>query len=692
MVRQWRYVQREAPHCGQSSSHDPIDDSWCSRRASLTITPPCAKDPKSLPRSLTSLCGFAFDRSWLVVLYTLTRAFVHVLNARCDMLSWTGSSKCGVQIKMLMPDRKHHCVGMCWFSAATIPLALAAGACSLKTPKGESQASHVPGSSVVLANLVIINARIWTGAEGGARPGDPAEPTAVAIAGDKIVAVGDDATVHSFIGPQTKVIDAGGRRVIPGITDCHTHAISGGLHLARLNLRDVRNRNEFIQAIADDAKTKAKGQWVLGGRWSVESWPRTEQPDKSWIDPVTGDTPVYLSRMDGHQALVNSAALRLAGIDASGPPDPKGGEIERDPRTREPTGILKESAADLVSDLIPDPTPAEYDAALRRAMKHANSLGVTSVNDMSLPEHLEVFHRAEERDELTIRITSYMYEEDWAKCISKFPSYKLDSDMLRLVGLKGFMDGSLGSRTAYMREPYSDNSPDEPYPRGQLTAMADPPEKFQDLVARADAKGLQLAVHAIGDEGNHLLLDAYEAAQRRNGPHDARHRVEHAQHLLVEDIPRFAKLGVVASMQPLHKADDGRYAEQAIGKERLRGSYAYRQLVDAGALVVFGSDWPVVSLNPFLGIDSAVNARTLAGEVWLPSHSLTVEEALRAYTVLPPRAVHRGKVLGIIEPGKLADLVVLDQDLLTIPTDRLRDVGIVQTIVAGRMVFDSSDG
>jgi hypothetical protein len=539
-----------------------------------------------------------------------------------------------------------------------------------------------------LANLVIVNARIWTGTDDAPEPGGPGEPTAVAISGDTIIAVGDDAGIEPLIGPETKVIDAGGRRVIPGMTDSHTHILGGGFQLARLNLRDVKNREAFVKAIADDARTKTRGQWVLGGRWSVESWPKVEQPNKSWIDPVTGNTPVFLSRMDGHQSLVNSAALKLAGIDASGPPDPKGGEIERDPVTREPTGILKESAEQLVSDLIPDPTPAEKDAALRRAMRHANSLGITSVHDMSQPEDLAVFRRAEKRGELTVRITSFMYEEDWAKCVSKFPSYRLDSDRLRLVGLKGFMDGSLGSRTAYMREPYADNTPDEPYPRGQLTAMADPPEKFADLVAMADAKGLQLAVHAIGDEGNHLLLNAYEYALRRNGRRNANHRVEHAQHLLVSDIPRFAELGVVASMQPLHKADDGRYAEIAIGRDRLAGSYAFRQLVDAGALVIFGSDWPVVSLNPFLGIDSAVNARTLSGQVWLPSHSLAVQEALRAYTVLPPRAIHRDQSLGTIEPGKLADLVMLEADPLAVPATDLAGIKAAMTMVNGNVAFD----
>jgi len=237
-----------------------------------------------------------------------------------------------------------------------------------------------------------------------------------------------------------------------------------------------------------------------------------------------------------------------------------------------------------------------------------------------------------------------------------------------------------------MREPYNDANPTTLHPRGQLTAFASS-QTFRPLVAQADAKELQMAVHAIGDEGNHLLLNAYEAAARQNDTTDRRHRIEHAQHLLVSDIPRFSKLGVVASMQPFHKADDGRYAGKAIGAERLKGSYAFRQLVDVKALVVFGSDWPVVTLNPFAGIDAAVNAKTLSGEIWLPSHSLTVEEALRAYTVSPPRAVHQESRLGTLEVGKLADIVILVDDPLTMPRERLAEVKVAQTIVGGKVVY-----
>ncbi len=558
----------------------------------------------------------------------------------------------------------------------------ASGTYSLAAPPGDDKPAAPP------ADLVIVNAKIWTGAEPIGKRADRAdEPTALAIVAHTIAAVGNDKAIRSRVGPDTKVIDAKGRRVIPGLTDSHTHLVSGGFQLARLQLRNVRSREEFVKAVAVKAKETEKGEWLLGGRWSVESWDKPEAPNKSWLDPVTGDTPVLLTRMDGHQALVNSAALKLAGIDASGPKDPKGGEVEREPKSQEPTGILKESAMGLVSRLIPDPTPLQRYEALRRALRHATSLGITSAHDMCSPDDVNAFRRALLERKLTVRVTAYVSVADWAAYAERIPSPGLDNDRIRLAGLKGFMDGSLGSRTAFMRQPYADATPEMPYPRGQLSTMADPPESFEKLVVSADARGLQLAVHAIGDEGNHLLLDAYEAAMTNNGRRDARHRDEHAQHLLVSDIPRFGKLGVVASMQPFHKADDGRYAEKALSSARLRGSYAFRQLVDAGALVIFGSDWPVVTMNPFAGIAAAVNARTLAGEVWLPSHSLTVEEALYAYTVAPQKAVHREDRLGTIEPGKLADIVTLSKDPFTIPAERLAEVKVAQTIVGGKVFF-----
>lgn len=539
------------------------------------------------------------------------------------------------------------------------------------------------------ATLVLVGGRVWTGETPFANDvNTPREPTAVAIRGNRIIAVGSDGDIRKHVGPHTRIIDARAKRIIPGMTDSHTHVVSGGFQLARINLRDAASKTEFLAAIEQAAHDKKPGEWLLGGRWSVESWANPQAPTRDWLDPVTGNTPVFLNRMDGHQALVNSAALKIAGIDENGPADPVGGEIERDPQTGRPTGVLKESAMGLVSRHIPPQTPQARYEALLRAIAHASSLGVTSVHDMSAFDDIAAFRRAEREGKLNIRVTSYLSMGDWMPHLDRVAKMNVSSNSLRIAGFKGFMDGSLGSRTAYMREHYCDAHKDMLHPRGQLTALANSHEDFREKVAAADARGFQIAVHAIGDEANHLLLDAYEYARRRSGRITQYHRDEHTQHLHTEDIARFAELGVVASMQPFHKADDGRYAEKALCKDRLSGSYAFRQLFDAGAIVCFGSDWPVVTLNPFAGIDSAVNAQTLDGKTWLPGHSLTVAETLYCYTANPARAIGREAQTGSITPGKLADLVILDRDPLSVSSDQLAETKALMTIVDGEVVFE----
>ncbi len=558
-----------------------------------------------------------------------------------------------------------------------------AAACSLCTGQAAAQ------DAANAADLVIVNAKVWTGTDEARRtPNAAGQPAAVAMKDGRIVAVGGDAAIKKLAAPTTRIIDGRGRRLIPGMTDSHTHIVGGGFQLARLALRSVKDRDEFVRAVAAAAAKAKKGEWVLGGRWSVDSWENPNEPDKSWLDPVTGSTPVFLSRMDGHQALVNSNALAIAGIDAQGPADPVGGEIQRDPQTGQPTGILKEAAMELVRSRIPDPRKRQRYEAFVRAMKHANSLGITSVHDMSGLNDLYAFQQARKDKTLTLRVTTYLSVDDWTAHDRDIERFGVDDDLLRIAGFKGFMDGSLGSRTAYMREPFADVTSDTRYPRGQLTAMAVDEQEFRHNVAAADARHMQLAVHAIGDEANHRLIDAYEAAIAQNGRRDARHRLEHVQHLHVSDIPRFAKLGLVASMQPYHKADDGRYAEKAIGKQRLAGSYAFRQLLDAGALLCFGSDWPVVTLNPFMGIDSAVNARILTGETWLPSHSVTLTEAIAAYTASPPKAIHRGDRLGTIEVGKLADMVLLGTDPFDTPPEKVGQISADVTVFNGKVVYE----
>lgn len=531
-----------------------------------------------------------------------------------------------------------------------------------------------------VADLVLINARVWTGAG--------TEVEGVAILGERVTATGSTEAIRRWVGTSTKIVDAGGGRVIPGIIDAHAHLVSGGLQLGRLNLRDARSREEFVQSVARAAADAPAGSWVLGGRWSVESWTDPSPPTKAWIDPGSGHTPVFLTRMDGHQGLANSAALALAGINRSSPPDPPGGVIERDAATGEPTGILKDAAMDLVTEHLPPPSQDELYAALLRGMQHANAHGITCLHEMSDAEDLPVLARAHREHRLTLRVRKYVHVDDWRTWIDRAKQFEIRDSWLTVAGFKGYMDGSLGSRTAYMYRPYCDAAPGAKYPFGVLSEMAGPPKELRHMIERADAAGLQSAVHAIGDEANHLLLDSYEAVARKNGVKDRRARIEHAQHVLAEDLPRFAALGVVASMQPYHKADDGRYAEKALGQDRLKGSYAFRSLIRSGATVCFGSDWPVVTCDPFAGLAAAVTSRTLDGAVWIPQESISAEEALRAYTMGGATAGFGEAELGTIEVGKRADLVLLSQDVLSVPPEKIADTKAVLTMVGGRIVHD----
>ena len=529
--------------------------------------------------------------------------------------------------------------------------------------------------------LVITDGKIWTA--------DPANPqaTAFVVRDGKFIYVGDGQTAKNRAGANAKHIDLHGSRVIPGMTDAHLHMIGGGMQLARLNLRDVPNRAAFIKAIAHRARQTPKGGWILGGRYSTESWPDPTQPNKTWIDNVTADHPVLLSRMDGHGALANSVALRIANIDRNGPADPPGGEIERDPKTNEPTGILKDAAIGLVGRHVPPPSKKQIDQALKAAMVEANRHGLTGVHTMSSWADLAALDRARRSGNLTLRVRLYVSEPDWSPYVDKIKHFPAD-DWIRIPGFKQFMDGSLGSRTAYMAAPYSDNPPDKPNRRGLLSEIAQSTGRLEEMCRLADAAGLNPAIHAIGDQANHILLDIYENVAKTNGPRtDRRFRIEHAQHLLPSDIQRFGALGVVASMQPLHKADDGRYAEKVIGAARCQTSYAFRDLLKTGAHLAFGSDWPVVSLNPFRGIHAAVTGRTLDGKVFMPQQNISTAQALTAYTAGAAYAAGDEDSLGMIKHGHLADFVILKEDPLNAMHKRLKDIHVKETYVNGQRVW-----
>ncbi|HKD18516.1 MAG TPA: amidohydrolase, partial [Thermoanaerobaculia bacterium] len=451
------------------------------------------------------------------------------------------------------------------------------------------------------ADLVLVSARIWTG--------DPKNPEAEALAvhAGRIVAVGSDKEIAAFRGPKTAVIDGKWRRVVPGFIDCHTHMVGGGFDLLAVDLQHTKDPADFTRLVAAYAAKQPPGVWLTDGIWDQMQWNPPVLPTKALLDPATGDRPTCLSRQDGHMVVCNSLALKLAGVTAA-TPDPPGGVIVKDAKG-EPTGVLKDAAADLVWKVRPARTQAEMVAALRTAMKNAARYGVTSVQDLPGGDgDVPAWRALRDAGELTVRVSYRPLLVEWEKAKALQGSMKND-DWLRIGGVKAFMDGSLGSGTAAMFEAFTD----EPGNTGVFAAEAISLSAMEDRVLAADKAGLQVEVHAIGDRANHEILNIFERVEKANGPRDRRFRIEHAQHLRAADIPRFAELGVIASMQPYHCVDDGRWAEKRLGRERAKTSYAWRALLDAKATLAFGSDWDVAPISPILGIAAAVTRRTIDG-------------------------------------------------------------------------------
>jgi predicted amidohydrolase YtcJ len=532
------------------------------------------------------------------------------------------------------------------------------------------------------ADLIIVNAVV--------RTMDPGKPTAsaVAITADRITAVGSNREAEAWKTPGTRVMDAGGKLLLPGFNDSHVHFISGGFQLASVDLRDARTPEEFAKRIDDFAAKLPKGRWVQGGDWDHELWPGAPLPQRSWIDAATPDTPVFVSRLDGHMALANTAALKAAGVTRE-TQSPEGGVIVKDPATGEPTGILKDAAMGLVDRVIPNPTFDERLAAARAATDHAASLGVTSVQDVSAGADTAVYQALEARGELKTRIYAVSPLPQWQRVAAVGITAPFGSPMIRIGGLKGFADGSLGSTTALFFEPYND----APNTSGIGSDQMFPAGAMLERVLSADAAGLQVMIHAIGDKANDTILGYYGQAIEKNGPRDRRFRIEHAQHLRPADIPRFASLGVIASMQPYHAIDDGRWADKRIGAKRSETTYAFRSLLDAGAKLAFGSDWTVAPLNPMLGVYAAVTRRTIDGKNpngWVPGQKITVEEAVRAYTMGSAYAEFQDTVKGSIAPGKLADLVLLDHDIFERDPVGIQGARVTMTMVGGRVVYGTA--
>src|SRR5574338_1014818 len=505
----------------------------------------------------------------------------------------------------------------------------------------------------------------------------------VVIEGNKIIFVGSTEDSKKFIDPDTKVTDLGGKLMLPGFIDNHVHFISGGFYLLGIDLRPANSTIEF-RNILRDYKNKYPTKWITGGYWDHEKWEVKELLTKEMIDDITPETPVFVERLDGHMGLANSYALKLAGI-TKDTESPEGGLIVKDAKTGEPTGVLKDNAMNLIYNVIPAATAEEnYQAALA-ALDEAKKLGITSVQDITFDNALEVFNKLKSEGKLTCRIYTRMPITEYKKLVEKNIQVGYGDDLLRMGSLKAFADGSLGSSTAWFFEKYNQDTTTYGLPMDIITDG-----NMEKWCTDADKNHLQLSVHAIGDKANSYMLDLYEKISKENPKWDRRFRIEHAQHVRFQDIPRFAELGVIAPVQPYHCIDDGVWAEKRIGPERIKYTYPFKSFLDAGVKMCFGTDWYVAPLNPLLGLYAAVTRRTLDNknpEGWIPEQKISIEDAIKCYTINSAYASFEENIKGSIEVGKLADLIVLSDDILKIDPVKIKNAEVVMTIFDGKVIF-----
>lgn len=526
-------------------------------------------------------------------------------------------------------------------------------------------------------DILLKNGIFWTGNPRTAYAGH------VASTGGRIAGIGPEKAV-SESGKAT--IDLRGRFAMPGFIDAHTHFRIGGASLNRLDLRSARTQTDLSTAVRKRAKAHPDGRWLVGGNWDHESWQEKRLPTRDLIDDFTGSFPVFLDRVDTHMALVNSAALQLAGITRE-TPDPPGGVIVRDERG-EPTGIVKDAAREMVLRLIPEPPLEELMRDAREAMGLANRLGVTSVNDIGPERDLRAYVELEKSGGLSVRIDMILPIQDYGTLVGRgvradAPSGK--SEWIGLGTVKAFADGSLGAGTAWFYEPYKDDGANS----GLATEILST-GRLEEYALDADRNHIQLAIHAIGDRAVGSVLDIFEKVKRENPHWDRRFRIEHAQHLSDDDFARFSNLDVIASVQPYHCADDGRWATKKIGDNRARNSFAFRRFLDKGVRLAFGTDWPVAPLDPMKGICAAVTRATIDGANpggWIPEQRIGVGDALRAYTYWSAYASFSERDKGILETGKLSDIVVLSANPFEVPPEELGNINVVLTIVGGKVVY-----
>ena len=527
------------------------------------------------------------------------------------------------------------------------------------------------------ADIIFVNGSVWT--VNSIKP----RAEAVAVLGDRILSVGSNAEIRKLSGPATRAIDLKGRLVVPGFIDNHTHFSSGGFQLQSVDLRSAKSEREFAQLIEKRA-AKFPDRWITGGDWDHDNWPGGKLPTKELVDRLAPKTPVFVNRYDGHMALANSYVLQLAGV-TKNTPDPPGGTVVKDPVTGEPTGVLKDEAMSYVYRIMPAATTEELEDAIRLALMEARRFGVTSIQDISSSADVRAYQTLKNRGELTSRFYCRLPLSQWEHLAEAGIAAPFGDEFVRLGSLKAYADGSLGSTTALFFDPFTSDPSTRGLPSDILLDG-----RLEQWSLGADKSRLQLSIHAIGDSANSRTLDIFEKAIRQNPSWDRRFRIEHAQHIHAKDFKRFADLGAIASVQPYHAIDDGRWAEKRIGHERCKTTYAFRSFLENKVKMGFGSDWTVGPLSPLLGIYAAVTRRTTDGanpNGWFPEQKISVMEAIEAYTLSNAFAAFEEKEKGSIESGKLADLVVLKDNILTIDPLKIEDTQVDMTILGGQIVY-----
>jgi predicted amidohydrolase YtcJ len=535
------------------------------------------------------------------------------------------------------------------------------------------------------ADVVLVGGKIWTGVDS-----QPQE--AVAIRGSRILGTGTSQAMLKLASPTSKIIQLHGRLVLPGFNDAHVHVQMGGANLVGVHLTDTKSQTEFRERIAAFAKTAAPGAWILNGLWDQERWTPITLPTHQLIDDVTPNNPVAVARTDLHMILANAYAMKLAGVDRN-TKDVPGGVILRD-ADGNPTGIFKDAAKALILSKVPAETEADMERYFLATQKAAAENGVTSIQDMAIsstdpagPLKLLALQSLSRQGKLKLRVAECLPLADGKQMAELGIQANFGNELFHIGCLKSFADGGLGASTAWFTAPYTDNSSNY----GIASDTMQHPEEMYAEFRLADQAGLQLITHAIGDRANHAILDFYERLEKEDGPRDRRDRIEHAQTLLPADIPRFAKLHVIASVQPFHAIDDGRWAEKRVGAGRIKTTYAFRSLMDSGAVVAFGSDWPVGPLVPLTGIYAAVTRRTIDGKNpngWIPQEKVTVAQAVKAYTANAAYAEGEETSKGSIQAGQLADIIVLSDDIFHIDPVDIDNVKVELTFLGGQLIYE----